>query len=856
MDRSVLVEKFFFSATVGLALALVNAGPAWGLRAESPIATPNPPENADDTALTADQEIDTSLDEILQGHSAHGDAFNEGPRQRAYLMGGTGNVQFPVTTNSSEAQAFINQGVGQLHGFWFLEAERSFRQAAALDEDCAMAYWGAAMAAYKKRDRSQGFIKKAVELKEKVTDREKMYIDALDKYFTDQADDDKAEGKDDDKAKDTVEDESKEDYEAKDTNEKDKKEKDGDEKTERRQQFLKDLESIVIKYPDDIEAKAFVAHRIWDNSEKGIPIASYLAADALINQILEKEPLHPAHHYTIHLWDHRDPKSAIRSAARCGIAAPSIAHMWHMPGHIYSRLKRYEDAVFQQEASARVDHAQMMRDRLMPDEINNYAHNNEWLIRNLSFVGRANDAVSLARNMIELPRHPKYNTLKKKSGSSSYGRRRLLQVLREYQFFDTAVDLCQSAYLDCPNLPDEQIKTLRLLACSAAMTGRNQIVEQVKSDISKQLADSKNEQTKTNQEVTKLTAAQDGSAACSPNDDCKGDSKQNKSPLKKAEEKQAELKKRIKELEKSELAIEGYQRVALGDYKNAYEKLTKAAGEDLSWIGELQFLAGEADRGLETVADQVKRRPKEVLPLARLAFLRHKNGDREMARESFEKLRDVSSLMDLDVPVFARLEPLALELGLGQQWRKQPQLASDVGFRPPLNSLGPFRWSPSMAPKWNLEDSNGETIGSAELAGQPHVLIFYLGHGCLHCAEQLQAFAPRVPDFEDAGIQMVAISTDDQQGLQTSIDGFSGEMPIRLASDEQNKIFKSFRAFDDFEGKPLHGTFLVDSSGRIRWQDISYEPFMEHEFLLDEAKRLLADKLNPDAPVDGGITVN
>ena len=50
MDRSVLVEKFFFSATVGLALALVNAGPAWGLRAESPIATPNPPENADDTA--------------------------------------------------------------------------------------------------------------------------------------------------------------------------------------------------------------------------------------------------------------------------------------------------------------------------------------------------------------------------------------------------------------------------------------------------------------------------------------------------------------------------------------------------------------------------------------------------------------------------------------------------------------------------------------------------------------------------------------------------------------------------------------------------------------------------------------
>ena len=62
------------------------------------------------------------------GHSNHGEAFNKGPRQAAYLMGTTSNVSFPITTNSAEAQAFFNQGVGQLHGFWYLEAERSFRQ--------------------------------------------------------------------------------------------------------------------------------------------------------------------------------------------------------------------------------------------------------------------------------------------------------------------------------------------------------------------------------------------------------------------------------------------------------------------------------------------------------------------------------------------------------------------------------------------------------------------------------------------------------------------------------------------------------------------------------------------------------
>jgi hypothetical protein len=46
--------------------------------------------------------------------------------------------------------------------------------------------------------------------------------------------------------------------------------------------------------------------------------------------------------------------------------------------------------------------------------------------------------------------------------------------------------------------------------------------------------------------------------------------------------------------------------------------------------------------------------------------------------------------------------------------------------------------------------------------------------------------------------------------------------------------------YDDFENQPLHGTFLIDGEGNVRWQDISYEPFMDHQFLLKEAQRLLA----------------
>src|ERR1700750_1217667 len=75
---------------------------------------------------------DTPAPGPLPGHSSHGETFDEGPRHAAYLMGTTGNVNFPITTTVPDAQKFFNQGIGQLHGFWFLEAERSFRQAAAL----------------------------------------------------------------------------------------------------------------------------------------------------------------------------------------------------------------------------------------------------------------------------------------------------------------------------------------------------------------------------------------------------------------------------------------------------------------------------------------------------------------------------------------------------------------------------------------------------------------------------------------------------------------------------------------------------------------------------------------------------
>src|SRR5947209_5756669 len=69
------------------------------------------------------------------------------PALPARIMTGQGHIDFPMTTSSTKAQEFFNQGVAQMHSFWAVEAERSFLQAAALDPQAPMPYWGIAMVA-------------------------------------------------------------------------------------------------------------------------------------------------------------------------------------------------------------------------------------------------------------------------------------------------------------------------------------------------------------------------------------------------------------------------------------------------------------------------------------------------------------------------------------------------------------------------------------------------------------------------------------------------------------------------------------------------------------------------------------
>ncbi len=778
----------------------------------------------------------------LAGHSAHGEAFNDGPRQRAYLMGGTGRVNLTVTTKSPEAQKFFNQGIGQLHGFWTYEAERSFRQAAALDPECAMAYWGMALANFGNDKRGKGFLAEAVKRRGQASRREQMWIDSLSTYFNTQGD-----GK------------------------------------ARRKAFVERLDNLAIEFPDELEAKAFLAWAIWDANRHGQAFDSHTSLDSIIGQVLAREPLHPVHHYRIHLWDYKKAELALQSAALCGPSAPTIAHMWHMPGHIYWRLARYHDSAYQQEASARADHAQMMRDHVLPYQIGNYAHNNEWCCRSLINIGRVHDAIELATNMIEQPRHPSLNTITNGGSSAHYGRARLFEVLHRYELWDEAIAACEGTHLDPTDQFDEQVKRLRMLGRAYLGKGEVAKAKPFIADLAQRLADVKAQQDTAGKEAedkaraarkpaqpkdadakskdTKQPERKEPNAkepnAKQPNakqpDTKPKDGKQPETDEQKFERelsktrdnarrpfdgKVAQLTQALDELNGRLAFIEGRQDEGL-------RLLEKANGMPKEHLAVFHSLAGKHDKAMQLAKQAKDGNKNEVHPLAVYVDVLYRAGKKDDARKAFEELRAISEVIDLDVPAMQRLAPIAKEFGWPADWRHPRETPGDLGQRPALASLGPFRWEPAKAEQWNLPTGDGRSVSLADYRGKPVIVIFYLGYGCLHCAQQIEKFAPKADEFRKAGIELVAVSSDTTADLEKSIKKYQAEktpprpFPMPLVADPELRVFREYRAYDDFERSPLHGTFLIDGQGLIRWQDIGPEPFMEADFLLSEAQRLL-----------------
>lgn len=310
------------------------------------------------------------------------------PTLPAKLLPGQGDIHFAITTSNPQAQAFFDQGVSQMHSFWANEAERSFLQAAALDPEAPMPWWGIAMVAagdYRPRfqlilgeqmmgkqprrpTRADAAAAKALELaavEGKATELEKMYIAAI-------------------------------------AARRDAKAADPD------QAYIDGLRAIVAKHPDQIEARTYLALHLmrgYTLPDKE-PRPGTMEAVEMLRKLMQDAPDHPGvHHYVIHGWEGSAfAKEAWHSCERYSALAPNIPHALHMPGHIYSQTARWSDAARAFEAAAENELSFMRADSLYSP--GHHGHNVHYLSTAYSFGGEYEKARAAAKRLLEFRETP------------------------------------------------------------------------------------------------------------------------------------------------------------------------------------------------------------------------------------------------------------------------------------------------------------------------------------------------------------------------------------------------------------------------------------------------------------------
>jgi hypothetical protein len=297
--------------------------------------------------------------------------------QLAPRLQNLGPHTFPVTTLSRDAQLFMNQGLNLAYGFNHAEAGRSFREAARLDPDCAMAYWGQALvlgpninAVMDAANEAPAYelAQKAVSLKSKASAREQAYIDALAKRYTGKAEARAAA----DKA------------------------------------FAEAMREVANKFPDDLDAQSLYAESMMDLRPWGYwmpdgePNPGTAEIVSLLESVIERDSHHPlALHLYIHLMEPTEtPEKAEVASDRLLTLMPGAGHMVHMPSHIYQRIGRFADAAKSNELAVAADEdyiSQCNAQGLYP--MGYYPHNVHFLWFAATMDGRGQLAIENARKL-------------------------------------------------------------------------------------------------------------------------------------------------------------------------------------------------------------------------------------------------------------------------------------------------------------------------------------------------------------------------------------------------------------------------------------------------------------------------
>lgn len=301
-------------------------------------------------------------------------------QQISPLFDNLGNLHFPISTADERVQAFFDQGVKLSYAFNHAEGHRSFMEAARLDPNSAMPYWGQAFALGpnindplpddERKNKINEAMVKARRLASKANPKEKALIEALSTRYSE------------DLTKDAA---------------------------ELNMDYMKAMTKVVQRFPEDANIQILYAASVmntvpWNYWDKdGNPSPNIKEAKAALESAMELEPENPGgHHYYIHMVELPYPDMGVASADKLVTLMPGAGHIVHMPSHIYIRVGRYLDAVKVNQAAILADEdyiAQCFSQGLYP--LAYYPHNIHFLWSSASLLGASDIAIDAAKKTAE-----------------------------------------------------------------------------------------------------------------------------------------------------------------------------------------------------------------------------------------------------------------------------------------------------------------------------------------------------------------------------------------------------------------------------------------------------------------------
>jgi tetratricopeptide (TPR) repeat protein len=302
--------------------------------------------------------------------------------QPVALMSGLGSLHHSTSTKNPEAQRFFDQGFRMIYGFNHEEAVRSFKRAAELDPQMAMAWWGVAYALGPNINldvdpdherAAYDAVQKAMALSPNAPANEQAYIKALTTRYSN---DPKADLK-----KLAVD-------------------------------YKNAMGEVSRKYPDDLDAATLYAEsamdlhpwRLW--SADGKPAEGTEEIVAVLESVLKRNPNHPgAIHYYIHAVEASpNPERALIYAPKLPGLMPMAGHLVHMPAHIYERVGDYSSAAKSNLDAAAADEAYFKATGMHGVYSMYYVHNLDFLAIANGMQGRYRDAIDSANKLVDFTR--------------------------------------------------------------------------------------------------------------------------------------------------------------------------------------------------------------------------------------------------------------------------------------------------------------------------------------------------------------------------------------------------------------------------------------------------------------------